>query len=95
MSRIGIDVGGTNSDAVVLDGTKVLAATKVATTPDVTGGILAALANVLAVPEVDMAAVDGVMIGTTHFINAVIQRRHLSRTAVLRIGLPVSASLPP
>ena len=95
MSRIGIDVGGTNTDAVVLEGTTVLAATKVATTADVTGGILAALAEVLAQPEIDTTAVDGVMIGTTHFINAVIQRRHLSRTAALRIGLPASASLPP
>ena len=35
------------------------------------------------------------MIGTTHFVNAVVQRRDLARVAAMRIGLPASASLPP
>src|SRR6202165_206860 len=35
------------------------------------------------------------MIGTTHFTNAVVQRRDLTRVAAIRIGLPASASLPP
>jgi N-methylhydantoinase A/oxoprolinase/acetone carboxylase beta subunit len=35
------------------------------------------------------------MIGTTHFTNAVVQRRGLSPVAAVRIGLPASASLPP
>ena len=95
MSRIGIDVGGTNTDTVIVEGTQVLAATKVATTEDVTGGILSALQTILAQPGIDSGAIEATMIGTTHFINAVIQRRHLSRCAVLRIGLPASASLPP
>ena len=95
MTRIGIDVGGTNTDAVVLAGERVVAATKVATSEDVTSGILAALQAVLGQPGVDPTAVEAAMIGTTHFINAVIQRLHLSRTACLRVGLPASASLPP
>jgi N-methylhydantoinase A/oxoprolinase/acetone carboxylase beta subunit len=33
MIRIGIDVGGTNTDAVVMDGTQVIAGVKAATTP--------------------------------------------------------------
>jgi len=33
--RIGIDVGGTNTDAVIMSGRQVLAAHKTATTPDV------------------------------------------------------------
>ena len=95
MSRIGIDVGGTNTDAVILEGAKVIAATKVATTQDITSGIRNALQAVLGQPHIDHNAVEAVMIGTTHFINAVIQRLHLSRCAALRIGLPASASLPP
>jgi len=51
MRRIGIDVGGTNTDAL--------------------------------------------MIGTTHFTNAVVERRGLTRVAAVRIGLPASASLVP
>ncbi|MBV8504449.1 MAG: hydantoinase/oxoprolinase family protein, partial [Alphaproteobacteria bacterium] len=39
--------------------------------------------------------IDGVVIGTTHFVNAVVQRRDLARVAAVRIGLPASASLPP
>src|SRR5204863_4957901 len=39
--------------------------------------------------------VTSVMIGTTHFTNAVVQRRDLTRVAAVRIGLPASASLPP
>jgi len=35
------------------------------------------------------------MIGTTHFTNAVVQRRDLARTAAVRLGLPATASLPP
>ncbi|WP_043630370.1 hydantoinase/oxoprolinase N-terminal domain-containing protein [Nonomuraea candida] len=46
--RIGIDVGGTNTDAVVLDaGGRVIAKAKRPTTPEVTGGLRAALDAVL------------------------------------------------
>ena len=48
MIRIGIDVGGTNTDAVVMDGTKVLAGVKETTTADVMSGVVAALKSVLA-----------------------------------------------
>ena len=43
MIRIGVDVGGTNTDAVVMDGAKVLAGVKAATTADVMSGVVAAL----------------------------------------------------
>ena len=43
MIRIGIDVGGTNTDAVMLDGRTVVGAVKTPTTADVTGGVAAAL----------------------------------------------------
>jgi len=46
--RLGIDVGGTNTDAVILDRSdQVLAKAKVPTTPDVTSGIVAALDAVI------------------------------------------------
>jgi N-methylhydantoinase A/oxoprolinase/acetone carboxylase beta subunit len=40
-------------------------------------------------------SIDAVVIGTTHFTNAVVERRSLQRVGALRIGLPASASLPP
>jgi N-methylhydantoinase A/oxoprolinase/acetone carboxylase beta subunit len=95
MIRIGIDVGGTNTDAVVMDGAKVLAGVKEATTPDVMSGVVAALKSVLAASGKPPEAIDVVMIGTTHFTNAVVQRRDLAPTAAVRLGLPATASLPP
>ncbi|MDR1386587.1 MAG: hydantoinase/oxoprolinase family protein [Propionibacteriaceae bacterium] len=93
--RIGIDVGGTNTDAVLMDGTRVVAAVKQPTNPEVTPGIVAALGDLQASHPFDPAAVSGVMIGTTHFINALIEARRLAPTAALRLGLPATAALPP
>lgn len=95
MLRIGIDVGGTNTDAVVMEGTKVIAGVKSATTDDVMSGVVNALRDVLAASGIAASAIDFVMIGTTHFTNAVVQRRNLAQTAAVRLGLPATASLPP
>jgi N-methylhydantoinase A/oxoprolinase/acetone carboxylase beta subunit len=92
--RIGIDVGGTNTDGVLMDGTRIVARAKTATTPDVTEGITRALASVVgngAVPD----SVRAVMIGTTHFTNAVVEGRRLSRVAVVRLCLPAAEAVPP
>ena len=37
--------------------------------------------------------VDAVMIGTTHFVNALVEARRLAPTAALRLGLPATAAL--
>ena len=95
MRRIGIDVGGTNTDAVLISNEKVVHAVKRPTTSDVTSGILDALALLRANNPLGAAPIDGVMIGTTHFMNAVVQRRQLTRVAALRLGMPASSSLPP
>ena len=92
--RIGIDVGGTNTDAVLLEDDGVAAAVKTPTTSDVTTGITKALAALVAQAPGARTA-QAVMIGTTHFTNAVVQRRDLGRVAAVRIGLPSGASLPP
>src|SRR5207247_7374079 len=95
MRRIGIDVGGTNTDAVLLDGDRVAHAVKTPTTADVTTGIERALARLVEESRGDRRRVDAVMIGTTHFTNAVVQRRDLTPVAAIRIGLPARASLAP
>ena len=92
--RIGIDVGGTNTDAVLLEEDAVVGAVKTPTTPDVTTGITRALAGLVQRAPGAREA-QAVMIGTTHFTNAVVQRRDLGRVAAVRIGLPSGASLPP
>ena len=94
--RLGIDVGGTNTDAVILDpADRVLAKAKVACTPDITGGITAAIDAVLRAPGVDAGRITHVMLGTTHATNAVLERRKLRRVAVVRIGGPATYSIRP
>jgi N-methylhydantoinase A/oxoprolinase/acetone carboxylase beta subunit len=90
--RVGIDVGGTNTDAVLMAGPRILATSKVITTPDVIGGIISAVGS--AGMGFDLSRVDRVIIGTTHFINAVTQARSLRRVAAVRL-CTVPSPLPP
>lgn len=93
--RFGIDVGGTNTDAVLMRGRQVVSSCKTPTTPDVSSGIGAALQRVLASPTVDATEIQAVMIGTTHFTNAVVEGRHLAPTAAVRLGAPATLAVPP
>ncbi|MEO3873968.1 hydantoinase/oxoprolinase family protein [Nonomuraea sp. B12E4] len=94
--RIGIDVGGTNTDAVVLDADgRVIVKAKRPTTPDVTGGLRAALDAVLGELGERTTGIGRVMLGTTHATNAILERRGLGRVAVLRLGAPATTSVPP
>jgi N-methylhydantoinase A/oxoprolinase/acetone carboxylase beta subunit len=93
--RIGIDVGGTNTDCVVMDGDAVAAATKSTTTADVSSGIVVALDEIQRIRPFAPNEIEAVMIGTTHFVNAFVEGRRLVTTAALRLGLPATASLPP
>lgn len=95
MYRLGIDVGGTNTDAVVMQGRKVLSGIKASTTDDVTSGVQKAMREAIAKAGVDLGEITHVMIGTTHFTNSIIERRHISQVAAIRLGLPATACLPP
>jgi N-methylhydantoinase A/oxoprolinase/acetone carboxylase beta subunit len=93
--RLGVDVGGTNTDAVLMDGRTVVAEFKTPTTPDVTTGIVKVLEGLRGERSFDASEIDAVMIGTTHFTNAVVEARRLLPTAAIRLGLPATAALPP
>ena len=94
--RLGIDVGGTHTDAVILDEkNRLVAKTKARTTGDVTSGILQALRQILQQPGVDPRYVTVAMLGTTHCTNAITERKHLSKVAAIRIGAPATLSIPP
>lgn len=95
MYRLGIDVGGTNTDAVIMQGRRVLSGVKTSTTENVTDGVLEALGSAIAEAGIERDKITHVMLGTTHFTNAVIERRHLSPVAAIRLGLPATACLPP
>lgn len=93
--RIGVDVGGTNTDAVLMDGIDVVGWTKTPTTPDVGRGIITALQQLLDQTQAAHSQINAVMIGTTHFTNAVVERRRLLEVAAIRLGLPATEALPP
>lgn len=93
--RIGVDVGGTNTDAVVMDGKTVLAATKQPTTEDVSSGIIAAIRAVLDQSGIKTDAIEVVMIGTTHFTNAFVEAKRLLNVGVIRLALPSGSGIPP
>lgn len=94
--RIGIDVGSTHTDAVIIDeNSKLIAATKVPTTPDVTTGIINALEKVIEISKINVDDVIAVMFGTTHVLNAIIQRKGLCKVGILRIGKPATEAIEP
>lgn len=94
--RLGIDVGGTNTDAVILDDNdEPLAKTKTPTTEDISSGIVNALDDVVDESGVSTADVEYVMLGTTHATNAIAERRGLNEVGVLRIGAPATESIRP
>ncbi len=95
MYRIGVDVGGTNTDAVVMRGGEVVSAVKVPTSRDVTSGLMDALTRVRRAANVAAEDIQFVVIGTTHFTNAIVERRGLTPTAVVRLCLPAAQCVRP
>ncbi|RSM15657.1 hypothetical protein CEP52_000750 [Fusarium oligoseptatum] len=97
--RIGIDVGGTNTDGAIIDPFQtsapdrgVVAWHKEPTTTNPSVGIDNAIASMLSSAAISPEDIASVTIGTTHFVNAVIERdaARLSRVAVLRLCGPFS-----
>lgn len=110
--RIGVDVGGTNTDAVAIDvalaekgdpNRGVLTFKKTPTTPDATSGIETAVRAVLRGGDgdgddiINPARIASVTVGTTHFINSVVERdgRRLRKVAVLRLSRSFLREVPP
>ncbi len=93
--RIGIDVGSTNTDAVLMRGREVLGFSKRPTTPEVTSGITDALQSLLDSTAVDVREIRNVMVGTTQFVNAFVERKRLTEVAVVRIAAPLTEGIPP
>ena len=92
---LGVDVGGTNTDAVIMRGDEVIAAAKRSTTAQVGAGLIAAVRAVLEAAEMSPEALATVMIGTTQFINAFVQRQDLTPVAAVRVALPKTDGIPP
>lgn len=94
--RLGVDVGGTHTDAAILDGDlRCVASAKAPTSEDVYGGILSAIARVMARSGVTPDLIRYAMLGTTQCTNAVVSRQGLNRVGLLRLSLPSSDGVPP
>lgn len=93
--RIGVDVGGTNTDAVLMREREVLASCKAPTSANVSDGIVAAISTVLTDSGVGPEAIEHVMLGTTQFTNAFVERKELVEVAIIRLALPATRGLPP
>ncbi|CAL5220079.1 g2030 [Coccomyxa viridis] len=92
---LGIDVGGTSTDAVLLNAAGVRAKAKVATTEDVYSGIKNVISQIADQHGQDLQQIELVCLGTTHFINALIRNKDLASVAVLRFCGPATRALPP
>ncbi len=93
--HIGVDVGGTNTDAVLLNGTEVLASVKVPTTMDIGSGVVGAISDLLTRSGTDPTQIQSVMIGTTQFTNAFVEGKKLVPVAVYRAALPATEGVLP
>jgi predicted NBD/HSP70 family sugar kinase len=83
---IGIDVGGTNTDAVILQNEAVLAVHKTPSTTDIQSGVERAIEEVVKKADIPSDHVDSVKIGTT--VSLVFEFRLTSLTRItLRIRL--------
>ena len=93
--KIGVDVGGTNTDAVLVSqNNNILGKTKQTTTLDVSSGIENAINEVLTQGDVPKNAIKYIMLGTTHCTNALVERKELNKIGAIRIALPASKAIP-
>ncbi|KAL1387424.1 hypothetical protein HDK64DRAFT_330579 [Phyllosticta capitalensis] len=101
--RVGVDVGGTNTDCVIIhpgesdsEHRGIRSTFKCPTTPDVTSGIINAIEGALSKCDVQRDSICAVIIGTTHFVNAVVQAddHNLRKVAVLRVCGPYTQENP-
>lgn len=95
MYRLGIDVGGTNTDAVLIDeNLNVVSSVKQHTTPNAYDGILNAVRAVLEQSGVNRSEIGQAMLGTTQCTNAIVERKNLAAIGIMRIGAPATCGVP-
>ena len=68
----------------------MVATVKARTSADVFSGMVDAVKQVINGKEVN-----AIMVGTTHFINALLQRRGLAKVCIIRICGPATHAIPP
>lgn len=93
--KIGIDIGGTNTDIVLVDSEgKIAAHGKTSTTTQVHQGVKNALKLIIDETKINSDDVQGIFLGTTQIANAIHQRHDLYRVGVIRVAGNQPHSLP-
>lgn len=96
MYKLGIDVGGTNTDAVLIDeNLQVVSEIKNPTSADIYNGIVGAVRKILEISGVERSEISMAMLGTTQCTNAIVERKNLAPIGILRIGAPATLGIPP
>ena len=94
--RLGVDVGNTNTDCVLLDGDGHLEAkVKQSVTADISASIREGVRALLGLAGVAPDDIDYAMLGTTQVTNAILERRRLGKVGLLRIGAPATEAVEP
>ncbi|GAA3720765.1 hydantoinase/oxoprolinase N-terminal domain-containing protein [Salinicoccus jeotgali] len=94
--KLGIDVGGTNTDGAILDSNmEVITEVKYPTTNDIESGIVASVEQLLSSSGIDKSLIDYAMLGTTQCTNAIVTRKNLNKVGVIRIGAPAGTAIEP
>ncbi len=68
----------------------MVATVKTVTSADVFSGMVHAVQQMINNTEIT-----AIMVGTTHFINALLQRQELAKVCIIRICGPATRSIPP
>jgi|694.fasta_scaffold35750_5 N-methylhydantoinase A/oxoprolinase/acetone carboxylase beta subunit len=93
--KIGIDIGGTNTDIALIDSHEnIVAFKKTMTTPEIHEGIKTVLNYILNDSKVHTDEIAGIFLGTTQIANAIHQRDDLYRVGVIRIAGHHPQSIP-
>jgi N-methylhydantoinase A/oxoprolinase/acetone carboxylase beta subunit len=94
--RIGVVSGETTTDAVALDARyRLLATVRVPTTDAIGDDVATAIRAIAADGAVDPETVRWVMLGTRHVLEDVAAVQGVRKVAVVRIGGPLTTSVPP
>ena len=91
--RIGIDVGGTNTDSVLINNNKIESSFKTNTSEDISNSVKLSISEVI--QNQPKEKINSIIIGTTHLINDLLERKHLSKTGVNRLCGPATRLLKP
>jgi N-methylhydantoinase A len=85
---MGIDIGGTHTDAVCLDGRNILATAKAVTGEDLVESIL----EVIACLDIDRTALKRVVLSTTLSTNAIVQKNYAPTGMIVSAGPGIDPS---